>query len=145
MIACDTESRLPRHKQGLFIHIKILLLKKKRFAAAGHVRDRQRRLRPLDAEDLMVGHKVDVGVRLRSGWAWRTLMNRTVSFALPEPLASAATLHPGVVDDLIAKLIPNREERMLLESGTVRDPGHLRRWGRRSVSPCNVALRLWLG
>ena len=80
----------------------------------------------LDAEDLTVGHKVDLGVRVTGGWTWRTLMNRTVSFGLPDRIAAETGLPVSVVDDVIRRLVPDRGERVLLESGTVTVASRLR-------------------
>jgi hypothetical protein len=65
----------------------------------------------LDAEDLTIGYKIDVGVRARdrNDHDWRSLMNRTISM----------NMRGIVLDPLIAKLIPGEEERARLESGLV--------------------------
>lgn len=72
----------------------------------------------LDAEDLTIGYKIDVGLQLRgeARHSWRTLMNRTVHLSDPRPKTEKHT--PLDIDRLIRDLVPDREERARLESGT---------------------------
>jgi hypothetical protein len=74
----------------------------------------------LDANDLTIGYRVDVGVKPKASAAnhrfvWRTLMNRLVAYE-----EASADL-----DELIGQLKLRKEQRIRLDSAMVRTPSQL--------------------
>ncbi|RZM99580.1 hypothetical protein CWO91_35515 [Bradyrhizobium genosp. SA-3] len=80
----------------------------------------------LDASDLTVGYKLDVGVRGKGGRnRWHTLMHRKVEYT---PTKNVPAKLSEKLNDYITKLYPNSAARLDADDGQLQSPAALRDW-----------------
>lgn len=91
----------------------------------------EKTVRIVDAADLTVGYRLDVGVRPvgkpgepASGLAWRDLCRRTITFGDPDGRPGAAT-SAKTLDRLLSHAVPRLADRAAFDSATLVLPARL--------------------